>query len=50
MKEYCIKLSSDQLNAVAQGIAKLPYEVAAPLFDSIRKQVSEQESEEVKAE
>lgn len=45
--EFIIKLKPDDLNKVAKGLGRLPYEEVAELIQNLRQQVIEQQNKAV---
>ena len=47
---YRIELSEEQIGLVARALMELPYKSAAPILDSINRQISEQHVAQARAE
>ena len=43
MEKFTLELTGEQLNMVGQAIGELPFRIAEPLLNEIRKQVQEQQ-------
>jgi|GEM_PF-6524406 len=43
MDKFRLELTGEQLNMVCQAIGELPFRIAEPLLNEIRKQVQEQQ-------
>lgn len=41
---YTLNLSADELNLIAVGLSKLPYEVAQPVIDGLKRIAAAQEA------
>ena len=47
---YNIELPEEQIGLVARALMELPYKSAAPILDSINRQISEQQAAQAPAE
>ena len=47
---YKIELPEEQIGLVARALMELPYKSAAPILDSINRQISEQQDAQAPAE
>ncbi len=46
MKEYTLKLSSQNLGVLAAGLGELPMKVARETFDAMNAQIAQQEADD----
>ena len=47
MKDFTLTFTNDEMVVINNAIIMLPYHIAAPLIDSINKQITKAKSEEI---